>query len=202
MRRACASLGIVLTVIFVPSAMAQAPSGPTVSFVAHFNDPGDHLTPGGVDPMCPVGQVAIHGTAYFQKPLRTVDTGAGCVSFDPVAQLTALQSKDGPAFALGGYVDDHQVGSLDGCGKGSFTMRLTDWKITSFDPATHTAHMTLNWAVEAGSGTGAFLDASGQGTASLDGTGSPDFTVPLLTAPVATPNWGTYQGTITCPHHQ
>lgn len=201
MRRVCMSIGVVLTLLVGPSAFAHSPSGRTVSFVAHFNDPGDHLTPGGVDPTCPVGQLAIRGAATFQAPLRTVDTGAGCVYFDPVAQLNALQSTDGPAMAIGGYVDDHQVGSLGGCGTGSFTMRLSDWKITSFDPATHTAHMTLKWVVKRGSGTGAFLGASGHGTSSVDGTGSPDPAVPLLTAPVATPNWGTYQGTIICPHH-
>ena len=202
MRRGCLALGVMLTLMLVPSALAQAPGGRTVSFVAHFNDPGDHVTAGGVDPTCPVGQVDIRGTAYFQEPpLHTVDNGAGCIYVDPLAQPAAVLSKDGPAVIVSGYIDDHQVGSLDGCGKGSFTMRLTDLEVTSFDPAAHTFHLTAQWGVVPGSGTGAFLGASGTGTIAADGTGSPDFAVPLLTAPVATPNWGTYQGTITCPHH-
>lgn len=194
-------LGTVVTVLCVPMAVAQASGGRTVSFVAHFDDPGDHLSPGGVDALCPVGQVAIRGTAYFQAPLRTVDYGEGCATWDPVAQLNALQSND-RAFVLTGYIDDHQVGSLDGCGTGSFTMRLTDFEVTSFDPAAHTFHMALKWVVETRSGTGAFRGATGEGTASVDGTFSPDLTVPLLTAPVALPNWGTYGGTINCPHHE
>lgn len=207
MRKRRASIGMIMTLVFVqtlsvvPNALAQSPGGRTVQFAAHMTDPGDHVTVGGIDPTCPVGQVAIRGTAYFQAPLRTIDTGVGCLTYDPVAQLNALQSSDGPAFVVGGYIDDHQVGSLDGCGKGSFTMHMTDFKVTSFDPAAGTAHLTFEWVVERGSGTGAFRSASGEGTGSIDGTGSVDPTVPLLTAPVATPNWGTYEGSITCPHH-
>jgi hypothetical protein len=100
-----------------------------------------------------------------------------------------------------GHIDDHQVGTLDGCGTGRVTMRLTDLKVTSFDAATHTGHLTLEWTVVGGSGTGAFLGASGKGTGSVDGTASPDLGAPLLTVPFAVPNWGTHQGTITCPHH-
>lgn len=185
----------------VSNAHTRDAGGRTVQFVAHFTDPGDHLTLGGVDPTCPVGQVAIRGTAHFQAPLRTTDTGVGCVRYDPVAQLNALLSNDGPALVFAGYIDDHQVGSLDGCGTGSFTMHLTDLKFTSFDPAAATVHIMLKWVITPGSGTGAFRGASGEGTGSGDGTFSPDLAVPLLTAPVATPNWGTYGGTITCPHH-
>lgn len=201
MRRVCASLGIVLSVLFVPSAFAQAPGGKTVHFAAHIDDPGDHLTVGGVDPACPVGWLAIRGTAHLQGQLQSIDNGSGCISWDPVAQLNGLQSSDGPALDVAGHIDDHQVGSLDGCGTGSFTMRLTNLKVTSFDPVAHTFHLTATWAVVPGSGTRAFLGASGAGAVDADGTASPDPTVPLLTAPVATPNWGTYAGTITCPHH-
>jgi hypothetical protein len=182
-------------------AGGQGPTVKTVHFIAHLDDPGDRLTLGGVDPSCPVGWVAIRGTAHLQGQLRAIDAGAGCVSWDPVSQLNGLQSSDGPAFVLAGYVDDHPVGTLDGCGTGSFTMRLTNFKVTSFDVVAHTFHMTLTWAVSDGSGTGAFRGTSGSGTGSVEATGSPDLTVPLLTAPVVTPNWGTYEGTITCPHH-
>jgi hypothetical protein len=121
--------------------------------------------------------------------------------WDPVTQLNDLQSGDGPAFYVAGYVDDHPVGSLDGCGTGSFTMRLTDLRVTSFDPAGRTFHATLKWAVTEGTGKGAFRGASGRGTGSLDGRFFPDFSVPALTLPFRLANWGTYEGTITCPHH-
>ena len=202
MRRACASLGLIMTLFCVPNALAQGPSVKTINFMTHLDDPGDRLTLGGVDPSCPAGWVAIRGTAHLEGQLRSVDTGAGCLSWDPVAQLNGLQSSDGHAFVLAGYIDDHQVGSLDGCGTGRFTMHLTDIKVTSFDVLAHTVHLTLGWTVADRSGTGAFRGAIGTGTGSLDGTLSPDFSVPLLTAPLVTPNRGTYQGTITCPHHE
>ena len=200
MRRVCGLLGIVLALPFVPNALAEPPRGETVNFVTHLTDPGDYLTLGGVDPTCQVGQVVIRGSAQLQGQLRAIDTGAGCLSWDPVAQLSALQSNDGPAFAASGYIDDHPNGTLDGCGKGSFTMRLYDLKITSFDPVARTFHLTLQWTIPPRSGIRAFRGATGDGTGSLEASFSPDFTVPPLTAPVVTPNWGTYQGTITCPH--
>jgi len=143
--------------------------------------------------------MAIRGTAHLQGELRSVDTGAGCVSWDPVAQL---EVQDGPAFLIAGYIDDHQVGTLDGCGTGSFTMRLTNIEVRSYDVAAHAFDMTVRWTVSNGSGTGAFRGASGSGTGSLKATASPDLTVPVLTAPAVVPNQGTYQGTITCPHHE
>jgi hypothetical protein len=187
----------------VPRPSGRADSAKTVHFVSHIDDPGDRLTLGGVDPSCPVGWVAIrsHEPAHLTGQLRSVDTGGGCVSGDPVATLNSPQSSDGPAFVFAGYVDDHQVGTLDGCGTGTFTMRLTNFKITSFDVVAHAFHMTFTWAFSDGSGTGAFRGASGSGTGAVAATGSPDLTVPLLTAPVVVPNWGTYEGTITCPHH-
>jgi hypothetical protein len=184
-----------------PSGRAQSPTVKTVHFIAHLDDPGDRLTLGGVDPSCRVGWLAIRGTAHLQGQLRAIDTGAGCVSWDPIAQLNGLRPGESPAFVVAGYVDDHPVGTLDGCGTGSFTMRLTNFKVTSFDPAAHAFHMTFTLTVTDGSGTGAFRGASGSGTGSVEATGSPDLTVPLLTAPVVVPNWGMYEGTITCPHH-
>jgi len=184
------------------SGRAQSPAAKTVDFTANFIDPGDHFSPGGVDPTCQVGWVAIYGTVYFQDPLSATDTAAGCLSYDPITQLDALRSSDGPAFAFAGYTDEHIVGSLDGCGKGGFTAHQTDFKVTSFDPAAHTFHLTAKWVVAAGSGTGAFLGASGGGTTAADGTGSPDFTVTPPMAPFASPNVGTFAGTITCPHHR
>jgi hypothetical protein len=124
------------------------------------------------------------------------------VSWNPVTQLQDLQSGDGPGFVIAGYVDDHQDGALDGCGTGKFTMRLQNFKVRSFTPATHSFHMTFTWTVIDGSGTAAFRGASGRGTGDVEATGSPDFTVPLLTLPIVVPNWGTYAGTITCPHRQ
>ena len=118
----------------------------------------------------------------------------------PVTQLGALPG--GPAFVFAGSTDDRIVGSLDGCGKGSFTAHQTDLRITSFDPVAHTFHLTLKWEVATGSGTGAFRGASGEGTASAEGTAAPDFTVAPPTAPFASPNAGTYVGTISCPHHE
>jgi hypothetical protein len=187
-------------------AKAQGPAVKTVHFVAHIDDPGDRLTLGGVDVSCPVGWVALrsHDPAHLRGQFRAVDNGGGCISWDPVAQLNVLRSSDGPAFAFAGYVDDHTVGTLDGCGRGSVTLRLRNFKLylTSFDSSTHAFHMTATWTVLPRSGTEAFLGASGSGTISVEATGSPDLTVPLLTAPLVVPNWGTYQGTITCPHHK
>jgi len=203
MRRVCASIGLILTLSFVLNALAQGSTVKTVHFSAHLDDPGDRLTLGGVDPSCPVGWVAIrtHEPAHLSGQFRSTDTGGGCVSWDPVAQLNDLKSGDGPGFVFAGHIDDHQVGSLDGCGTGRVTMRLTDLTVRSFDVASGTGHLTLKWVVVDGTGTGAFLGASGKGTGSVDGTVSPDFGVPLLTAPFVVPNWGTYEGTITCPHH-
>lgn len=181
--------------------MAQAPGGKTVRFTAAFTDPGDHFSVGGADPICPVGWATIHGTVYFQKPLRAIDHATGCLSYDPVAQFDALRSSDGPAVAIGGYVDEHIAGTLDGCGTGSFTAHQTDLKVTSFDPATQMFHLTLKWVVTPGSGTGAFLGASGSGTTVGDGTAALDLAAAPPMAPVATPNTGTFAGAITCPHH-
>lgn len=200
MRRGCALLGIVMTLLFVPNALAQNP-GTGIGFTAQFTDPGDHFSAGGVGNTCPAGQAAMQGTAYFHGQLSGTDTATGCLYWTPDAQLAALQSND-PGFAFAGSTDDRLIGSLDGCGKGSFTMHQTDLKITSFDPVARTFHLTLKWAVASGSGTGAFRGASGGGTASADGTGSPDFTVTPPTAPFASPNSGTYVGTISCPHHE
>ena len=198
--RAAALLVLALTLTSVSNAVAQGRGGDTVHFVTHLSDPGDYLTIGGIDPTCQVGQVGIRGTAHLTGQMRAIDNGAGCLSWDPVAQLDDLRSSDQPGFVMSGYVDDHADGTLDGCGKGTLTMRLHDLKVTSFDPAAHTVHLSLKWTVTPGSGTGAFRGATGQGTGSLDGTFTPDPSVPLLTAPVTNPNWGSYEGTIDCPH--
>jgi hypothetical protein len=201
----CTLLGIVLASLVAPHALAAHPGGgDTVKFVTHLNDPGDYLTVGGVDPRCQVGQGVIAGPpggATLRGQLHGNDTGYGCFSWDPFTQLNDLESTGQPAFAASGYVNDHVVGMLVGCGKGRITLHLHNLRVTSLDPVARTIHLELKWDVPAGSGTGNFLGATGRGTGSLDGTVTPDVNVPLLTAPVVTPNWGTYQGTITCPHH-
>jgi hypothetical protein len=55
--------------------------------------------------------------------------------------------------------------------------------------------MTLRWTVVPGSGTGAFVGASGSGT------GYGDFQPPTPASFPGIPNTGVYTGTVTCPHH-
>jgi hypothetical protein len=192
-RRGTVAITTVVIMVIASPALAHASRMRTVHFTARFTDPGDEVTAGGVDPKCPPGKIAVRGTAYLQAPMRTVDTSHGCVYYDPVAQLDALRSNEAPAVVVSGYLNDHQVGALDGCGTGSFTMHLTDFRITSVDLVGRTFSGNLMWVVVQGSGTGAFRDAAGKGTAS--GT----YTSPTLTAPPTLPNFGSFQGTITCP---
>lgn len=192
--------GLIAVAVGV-AAMAGAPASAqpararTVTFTSYFHDPGSRVTGmGGIDPSCRPGTLVIAGTAYFAKPLKTVDTYHGCVAYDPVAQLNWLTAHpQSPAFFSPGYTDDKQVGQLDGCGNGSFVMHQTNLRVTSVDAATQTWHLELDWSLK--TGAGAFAGATGHGT------GQGDFAPPSTSPVLGLPNVGSYRGSITCLHH-
>lgn len=184
---AMAAAGAVLG----PTAFAQQPHGRTISFTANYTDPGTPVTGiGGVANPCPTGYVSIDGAAYFAGPLRAVDNYHGCLFIDPAQQSA---SGDVTSMHLSGETWDTNTGSLTGCGRGSFVMHQTDvW--LSYNSATHTGHVRLEWTLE--NGTGAFVGATGQGV------GDGDFTAPTANWRVGgVPNSGSYTGTIVCPRH-
>ena len=184
-------LAIVATLLAVavgvaPPAWAtrEHPSdGHTVTFTASYNDPGTRIS--GIDPHhCGPTQtggcaVTIAGTAFFDAPLRTVDTYHGYGYLDADARGMSAETWD------------TNTGYLAGCGWGSFVMHQTNAHVT-FDPASGSARITLDWTLE--DGHGAFEGATGSGT----GVGS--FVAPAdLTSFPGVPNRGQYHGTITCP---
>lgn len=157
----------------------------SVHFTAPFDDQGTHIGPGSCVATQPgVCSLNVHGNqGRFSGALRTV------VDYHGEAHLDAITTR------LHVETWDHHVGSLAGCGGGSFVMHQTDFDLSigldSFDPANRGYRYTLKWQIE--KGTGAFAGATGSGTA-----------VGYITSvgfdgETYLPNHGTYTGTITCP---
>jgi hypothetical protein len=178
--------------VSIPEAGAGAARHPsprraptTVSFSAPFTDPGTRVS--GVEHCGPtqpgVCSVTFHGdAARFTGPLNTVVDYHGEGYWDPIAM------------SMHGESWDHHVGSLDGCGTGSFVMHQTDMNFGpfTFDTGERAFRLTLRW--ELIDGTGDFAGATGAGTglAYVNSAGFSD-NEPYL------PNYGTYSGTVTCP---
>ena len=164
----------------------QTSNGRVVRFTAPFTDPGTRIS--GLEGCAPaqpgICSFSFHGKAgRFSGALATVVDYHGHGYFDPVL------------LSLRGESWDHHVGSLRGCGNGSFVLHQTNFRggPTTLDPGTRAMRITLDWTLVPGSGTGAFRDATGQGTAIVyfNAAGYSNSEIYL-------PNFGTYTGVIRC----
>jgi hypothetical protein len=167
-------------------AIAQPNTHRTVTFTAPFDDEGTRLRQ-SVEcdgHVAGAGSIVYEGSGELTGALTAVDDYCGILSYDLEHQ----------SFAGEGW--DTIVGTLDGCGTGSFVSHQFDYhtSATLYDPATGRGHLTYRWEVVPGSGTKAFAGATGSGTAYAD------FDPPADPAhPLTVPNDGAYTGTITCP---
>lgn len=178
---------IVLIVgVLVAGTLPEAGAGPSgrrtktrgVTFTTTFVDEGSTPTgPYACGPAQPsVCKARFEGSATMTGDLSTFVDYFGYLWFNPSTQALEAESWD------------HHTGTLEGCGEGSFVMHQTNFQFDplSFNPATGTSKLRLDWTVLKGSGTGDFMHATGSGTADVD-----------LHPNLA--NSGTYSGIIVCP---
>jgi hypothetical protein len=181
----CLVTGLVLGLAILPHAIAHerlrqnGTSSRGVTFTAAFVD--EETTPTGpygcglAQPSVCKGRFEGSGTMEGGGYSSFIDY-FGYLWFNPMTQKMEAESWD------------HHTGYLEGCGEGSFVMHQTNFQYDplSFNPLTGTVHVTLEWKVLRGSGTGDFQHATGSGTGDVD-----------LQPNLA--NTGTYTGTIVCP---
>jgi hypothetical protein len=160
--RATAVTGLGLAV----SVLTVIPSSAACNTVlSHFYDPGTEIVPSATV-VCAPGGMAIHGSANFGK--QSGDRWHGTTSYD---YCLYPGNTPGDYFFSG---TETLTGSVDGCGKGSFT-----WTAKGDTASGGT------WQVKRGSGTGRLARASGHGTSTTT-------TSPTLE------NFGLFQGQFTC----
>jgi hypothetical protein len=169
------------------ASVRPGPADKTVRFSSPFADPGTRISGlEGCGPAQPgLCSLTFHGSAgRFTGALSTVADYHGHGYYDPIRMSLEAESWD------------HHVGSLSGCGSGSFVMHQTDFSggPTTLDTGERAERVTLRWQIIEASGTGAFAGATGSGTGVVyfNSAGFTD-NEPYL------PNYGTYTGTITCP---
>lgn len=168
------------------AAVGRSSAARTVSFTSSYDDPATRpstvATCYGNERS---GEMPYEGDATLVGALDAADHYCGFISYDALSQSVV------------GEGWDTLTGSLQTCDTGSFTIHQYDYKsgLTFFDPATNESRLDFVWDVVPGSGTGAFVGASGRGT------GVAYFEPPTDAASPGIPNHGSYSGSVTCPHH-
>src|SRR6266852_5163043 len=132
--KALAACVAVLIVGLAPTASARPPKSHTVTFSAHFFDPGSRPTglgPCSEEPADPHCSVHGDGIAYYRAPLSTTAFYVCNLYPDPLT----MRPVNGDCWS-------HHMGFLTGCGEGSFVEHYTEVRGDSasagFDPAAGT----------------------------------------------------------------